>query len=65
MRIQLLDPKWAEEKRKFQEKQKETNLVAGDMMATNLSRVVGDVSATVRETVYFTSDLFYPLAVRY
>lgn len=49
MRIQLLDPKWAEEKRKFQEKQKETNLVTGDMMASNLSRVVGDVSsATVR-----------------
>jgi splicing factor 3A subunit 1 len=47
MRIQLLDPKWAEEKKKFQEKQKESNLVAGDAIATNLSRVVGDVSGRV------------------
>mmetsp|Transcript_15104 Transcript_15104/g.22251 ORF Transcript_15104/g.22251 Transcript_15104/m.22251 type:complete len:634 (-) Transcript_15104:535-2436(-) len=46
LRIQLLDPKWAEEKRKFQEKQKESNLVAGDAIATNLSRVVGDTADT-------------------
>lgn len=42
MRIQLLDPRWAEEKKKFQEKQKESNLVGGDDIAANLSRVVGN-----------------------
>jgi len=47
MRIQLLDPKWAEERKKFQEKQKETNLVAGDDIAANLSRVVGEPSIVV------------------
>lgn len=39
MRIQLLDPKWAEERRKFQEKQKDSNLVSGDVIANNLSRL--------------------------
>mmetsp|Transcript_29137 Transcript_29137/g.40781 ORF Transcript_29137/g.40781 Transcript_29137/m.40781 type:complete len:676 (+) Transcript_29137:122-2149(+) len=38
MRIQLLDPKWAEEKKKFIDKQKESNLVRGDMIASNISR---------------------------
>lgn len=38
MRIQLLDPKWAEERKKFQEKQKESNLVSGDLVASNLER---------------------------
>lgn len=38
MRIQLLDPKWAEERKKFQDKQKESNLVSGDMVARNLER---------------------------
>jgi splicing factor 3A subunit 1 len=38
MRIQLLDPKWAQERKKFQDKQKESNLVSGDMVATNLER---------------------------
>ncbi|KAL7575775.1 hypothetical protein ACA910_003105 [Epithemia clementina (nom. ined.)] len=38
MRIQLLDPKWAEERKKFQEKQKESNLVEGDVVASNLAR---------------------------
>jgi len=38
MRIQLLDPKWAEEKKKFMDKQKESNLVSGDMIANNISR---------------------------
>ena len=42
MRIQLLDPRWAEEKKKFQEKQKESNLVGGDAIAANLARVVGN-----------------------
>lgn len=39
MRIQLLDPKWAEERRKFQLKQKESNLVSGDVVASNLERL--------------------------
>ena len=38
MRIQLLDPKWAEERKKFQDKQKESNLVSGDIVAANLER---------------------------
>lgn len=39
MRIQLLDPKWAEERKKFQEKQKDSNLVSGDLIASNLARM--------------------------
>jgi splicing factor 3A subunit 1 len=39
MRIQLLDPKWAEERRKFQEKQKDSNLVSGDAIVANISRL--------------------------
>ena len=39
MRIQLLDPKWAEERKKFQDKQKESNLVSGDVVASNLERL--------------------------
>ena len=38
MRIQLLDPKWAEERKKFQEKQKESNLVEGNVVASNLAQ---------------------------
>jgi len=38
LRIQLLDPKWAEERKKFQDKQKESNLVTGDAIVSNLSR---------------------------
>jgi splicing factor 3A subunit 1 len=38
MRIQLMDPKWAEERKKFQEKQKDSNLVTGDAIASNISR---------------------------
>jgi Surp module./Pre-mRNA splicing factor PRP21 like protein. len=36
MRIQLLDPKWAAEKAKFLEKQKDSNLVGGDEIARNM-----------------------------
>jgi splicing factor 3A subunit 1 len=46
MRIQFLDPKWAEEKKKFVDKQKESNLVGGDAIAANISRLAqvrGDV----------------------
>lgn len=38
MRIQLLDPKWAEERRRFLEKQSETNFVPGNDIASNISR---------------------------
>ncbi len=38
LRIQLLDPKWAEERKKFQDKQKESNLVTGDAIVSNLTR---------------------------
>jgi len=48
MRIQLLDPKWAEEKKKFMDKQKESNLVSGEAIAENINRLTkarGDSSA--------------------
>jgi len=38
LRIQLLDPKWAEERKKFQDKQKESNLVADDAIVSYLSK---------------------------
>ena len=37
MRIQLLDPKWAEERKKFLDKQKESNIVGGDDIARNIA----------------------------
>jgi len=37
MRIQLMDPKWAAEKAKFMDKQKESNLVGGDAIARNMN----------------------------
>ncbi len=46
MRIQLLDPKWAEERRRFLDKQRETNFVAGEDIASNISRLAqarGDI----------------------
>jgi len=46
MRIQLLDPKWAEEKKRFHEKQRESNLLQGEDIARNVSRFAkqrGDV----------------------
>lgn len=41
MRIQLLDPKWAAEKAKFLETQKESNLVRGDLIAKNINALLG------------------------
>lgn len=38
MRIQSIDPAWAEERKKFQNKQKDSNLVGGDDIVNNLSR---------------------------
>jgi len=46
MRIQLMNPKWAEERKKFQDKQKDSNLVSGDVVASNIARFAqsrGDV----------------------
>jgi len=36
MRIQLLDPKWAAEKRRFMDKQKDSNYVEGETIARNV-----------------------------
>lgn len=55
MRIQLLDPKWAEEKKKFQERQKDSNLVAGDVVADNLARftqAIGESRVSQKITSY-------------
>jgi len=37
MRIQLLDPKWAEDRKKFLNKQKESNIVGGEALARNIA----------------------------
>jgi splicing factor 3A subunit 1 len=39
LRIQLLDPKWAEERKKFQDKQKDSNLVSDDAIVSNINRL--------------------------
>jgi splicing factor 3A subunit 1 len=39
MRIQLLDPKWAEERKKFQDKQKDSNLVGDEAIVSNINRL--------------------------
>jgi splicing factor 3A subunit 1 len=39
LRIQLLDPRWAEERKKFQDRQRDSNLVSGDVVASNLERL--------------------------
>lgn len=44
MRIQLLDPKWAEERKKFQDKQKDSNLVGGDAVVANFARLAATTS---------------------
>ncbi|KAL3771605.1 hypothetical protein ACHAW5_006632 [Stephanodiscus triporus] len=56
MRIQLLDPKWAEERKRFLEKQRETNFVAGEDIASNISRfaqargdIFGSSEADIRD----------------
>jgi splicing factor 3A subunit 1 len=56
MRIQLLDPKWAEERKRFLEKQRETNFVAGMDIASNISRfaqargdIFGSSEADIRD----------------
>ena len=59
MRIQLLDPKWAAEKERFMEKQKDSNLVRGDVIALNVNaftKARGDLFASsVSISVYSSS----------
>lgn len=50
MRIQLLDPKWAEERKKFQDKQKDSNLVGGDAVVANIARMSQTAAATAPST---------------
>ena len=50
MRIQLMDPKWAEERKKFQDKQKDSNLVGGDVVAQNLARLATARGGSVRKS---------------
>ncbi len=50
MRIQLLDPKWAEERKKFQDKQKDSNLVGGDAVVANFARMSQNPSTAVPGT---------------
>ena len=57
MRIQLLDPKWAEERKKFQEKQKDSNLVSGDAIASNISRFAQARGDLFGKSVSFASIL--------
>jgi len=53
MRIQLLDPKWAAEKKRFLEKQKESNIVeGGDVIARNITSFAkkrGDIFGSSEE----------------
>jgi len=45
MRIQLLDPKWALEKKRFQEKQRDSNLLSqGEDIANNIRRLYQNTS---------------------
>jgi splicing factor 3A subunit 1 len=53
MRIQLLDPKWAEERKKFQDKQKDSNLVGGDIVASNIARLAQARGTTVSSVCAF------------
>eukprot|EP00934_Nitzschia_sp_Nitz4_P003412 Nitzschia sp. Nitz4//scaffold184_size43902//37547//39466//NITZ4_007290-RA/size43902-processed-gene-0.19-mRNA-1//-1//CDS//3329539675//3402//frame0 len=48
MRIQLLDPAWAKERQIFQDKQKDSNLVSGDAMVQNLSRLTQNDDAAAK-----------------
>jgi splicing factor 3A subunit 1 len=66
MRIQLLDPKWAEERKKFQDKQKDSNLVSGDAVADNLARftqAIGDSRVRLTRVLYYLKAVLYVFAV--
>ncbi|CAM9217321.1 unnamed protein product, partial [Phaeothamnion confervicola] len=52
MRVQLLDPKWREDQRRAQEKQRDTAVADGDAIAASLSRFArrrGDIFGTAEE----------------
>ena len=51
MRIQLLNPKWAEERKKFQDKQKDSNLVGGQAVVANFARMSSNQGGTATTTV--------------
>mmetsp|Transcript_21967 Transcript_21967/g.54367 ORF Transcript_21967/g.54367 Transcript_21967/m.54367 type:complete len:693 (-) Transcript_21967:1084-3162(-) len=55
MRIQLLDPKWAEERKKFQDKQKDSNLVGGDAVVANIARMSQKATAATTSSTGNTS----------
>ena len=57
MRIQLLDPKWAEERKKFQDKQKDSNLVGGDTMVANIAWMSQKAAAVAPTMSTTTSTL--------
>lgn len=63
LRIQLLDPKWAEERKKFQEKQKDSNLVGGEAMVANVSRLAreGEENVASATTVPVTMTATNPV----
>lgn len=58
MRIQLLDPKWASEKAKFMDSQKESNLVRGDLVAKNINALVG--ASSVSQNIQTNSQMPQP-----
>ena len=57
MRIQLLDPKWAEERKKFQDKQKDSNLVGGDAVVANIAWMNQKAAATAAATTGASASL--------
>ena len=63
MRIQLLDPKWAEERKKFQAAQKDSNLVAGDAVVANLSRIAKGGLFGKSVSALLNSSIFYDVCI--
>jgi splicing factor 3A subunit 1 len=59
MRIQLLDPKWAAEKAKFLENQKDSNLVDGDAIARNM-----ETFAKARTDLFGASVSLYSMKLK-
>ena len=57
MRIQLLDPKWAEERKKFQDKQKDSNLVGGDAVVANIAWMNQKAAAAATATTEASASL--------
>jgi splicing factor 3A subunit 1 len=59
VRIQLLDPKWAQERKRFQDKQKESNLVGDDVIARNLERFTQAREDLFGKQVCATAECIY------